>query len=132
MYDTEMFVVDADYIMNTLGGRSVAYTTGTPAKDDTLSTMQVGFGYKMNEWTPRLKFESSIENVAQPVGDATKYTYTGMQLAVEYKPAKDDMFRYHAAYWSRDKKTDVTGAASTTKTDKELLIGTRIVADFLK
>ncbi|MBL7670493.1 MAG: hypothetical protein JNM39_08400 [Bdellovibrionaceae bacterium] len=131
-YDTDMFTVDADYLMHTLGGYTVAYSATQAAKDDTLNTMQVGFAYKMDQWTPRLKIESSTATKASATVADTKYTYTGTQLAIEYKPVKDDMFRYHLAYWSRDTKTDVPSSASVTTTDKFIVLGTRIMADFLK
>lgn len=129
-YETDMFAVDGDYSMNTLGGYTVGYTTAQAAKNDTLNTMQVGFAYKMDQWTPRLKVESTTETVASASTTDTKTTYTGTQLAVEYKPVKDDMFRYHFAYWQREAKDDTAGAVA--KTDKYIVLGTRIMADFLK
>lgn len=123
-YDTEMFAVEADYLADKAG----SYTTAD--KDDDLTTMQVGFAYKMDQWTPKVKIESTTATVNSTASTAVKYTFTGTQIALEYKPVKDDMFRYHLAYWSRETKNDVTGSTATT--DKQIILGTRILADFLK
>lgn len=123
-YDAEMFAVEADYLADKAG----SYTTAD--KDDDLTTIQVGFAYKMDQWTPRVKVESSTATVNTSAATAVKWTYTGTQIALEYKPVKDDMFRYHLAYWSRETKNDVTGSTATT--DKQIILGTRILADFLK
>jgi outer membrane murein-binding lipoprotein Lpp len=128
-YDTDMFVVEGDYLMHTLGGYTVAYSATQAAKDDMLATMQLGFAYKMDQWTPKIKLESTTDTYASATTD-TKVAYTGIQLAVEYKPVKEDNFRYHLAYLQREGKADTAGALA--QTDKNIILGTRIMADFLK
>lgn len=120
-FEDDVFSVEADYSL-------AKYENKTSVdKDDELSTAQVGFAYKAGSWTPRLKIESSINKVYTS-GQESKKTYTGVQAGVEYKPVKEEMFRYHAMYWQREEKPE----GGTAITDKHFVVGTKILADFLK
>ncbi|MDG0817083.1 porin [Bdellovibrio svalbardensis] len=77
------------------------------------------------QWTPRLEFTSTTEKV-----DSASATnkFTGYGAIIEYKPRKDDIYRYHLAY-QNIKETPETGSDLTRQ---EIVLGARLMGDFLK
>lgn len=79
----------------------------------------------------QVKITSSDEKFDQSSATAIAATnkYTGYGAAIEWKPKADDVFRYHAAYQSRNETPD-NGGDSRQLT--EAIVGMRIYADFMK
>jgi hypothetical protein len=76
------------------------------------------------KWTPRLEYHTTKE-----VFSTNSNTFTGMGAVVEYKQIKESNFRYHVAYNS----ITATGSSyAQDQTRTEILVGTRMLADFLK
>ncbi|HWU41806.1 MAG TPA: hypothetical protein VN132_00170, partial [Bdellovibrio sp.] len=78
-----------------------------------------------DNWTPRLEFTSTQEKVDS--ANATN-KFTGYGAVVEYKPRKDDIFRYHLAY-QNIKEAPETGS---DRIRQEIVLGARMMGDFLK
>lgn len=83
--------------------------------------------YKTDQWTPILKVAMTDEKLGAAVDVKNKYTDYG--VAVEYAPKADQMFRYHIAYNARSVKPD---SGNKNPASTQILVGTRILADFLK
>lgn len=121
-FQNESWLVQLDYLMNTYKETNAA-ETGT----DTLSSIvATGKWMFMDNWTAVLKLAYSMEKFDDTTSADNKYTSGG--LAFEYKPKKDDMYRYHIAYNNRTMAPD-TGSDRNLQ---EVVVGTRILADFLK
>ncbi|MFM6928337.1 MAG: porin [Bdellovibrio sp.] len=121
-FQNESWLVQLDYLMNTYKETNAA-ETGT----DTLSSI-VATGKWMfhDNWTGILKVAYSMEKFDDATSADNKYTSEG--LAFEYKPKKDDMYRYHVAYNNRTMAPD----QGSDRNLQEVIVGTRIMADFLK
>lgn len=118
-YKAEVVTATLDYLMNT--EKADANTT------DKLTSIAAKVDYTgMEGVTPSLKVYSS-QDKAQA---GTKINGTGVSGVVEFKPNKDEPFRYHVAYNMANSKKDATG--EKTKTMNEVVAGIRINADFLK
>ncbi|MNL35173.1 hypothetical protein D3C87_1571870 [compost metagenome] len=64
-------------------------------------------------------------------GNTNKYMSAG--AAVEFKPVQDSIYRYHAAYNYRTMTSDdEEGGALDGGNVQEVIVGMRILADFLK
>ncbi|MNT96871.1 hypothetical protein D3C72_2390670 [compost metagenome] len=77
----------------------------------------------MENWTPRLEITSSESEVA-----TVKDKFMGYGLVAEYAPKKEETFRYHIAV---NQVTEMPDAGDDI-TRTEVLVGTRLLADFLK
>lgn len=130
-YKMDALTAQLDYNMNQF---QVAGTTVTPKQS--LSTASLTLKYKMDNWTPIIKAAMATEKY--DAGSITttspeiSNSYTDVGAALEYAPNKDQMFRYHIAYNSRSMKPDSVVAANNTRSLQEVIVGTRIMADFLK
>lgn len=129
---TTMMTVGAQYKMDatTLALDYNTYSLPkTATTTDKLTSIVGSVGYAMSDMnTIKGKVESS--SYTADGGTAVKTATTAMGLAFECKPVKDADFRYHAAYTTKSAKDDTTGAV--TITENHFIIGTRLVADFLK
>lgn len=114
------FVISADYHLNT-------YKQDSSGNEDKLSSIVAKFAYTgMEQWIPRLEYFTSEDKRA--IGTATTDKYDGFGAVVEYIPKKENTFRYHIAYNSTTMKPEV----GDDMTKQEIIVGTRLLADFLK
>jgi hypothetical protein len=117
-------MVGIDNLMNTY-----KRTVGTNTRSENSSTMNVTYAYKgLETITPMLKYSQTTET-PDSATSANKIVVTGTSAVMEYKPAKDQIYRYHVAYSMLSDKTD---GATLTPAQTEILAGMRINADFLK
>ncbi len=117
------FEIEADMLSNTR--KPDPQTTGK-ALDTTSAVALVR--YKMEMGSVHVKYESSAVNTSTGVDTKTKSDVTGLTLAYEFKPVKDDNWRFHVAATQKDTKPE----NGDTQTEKKVLVGMRILADFLK
>ena len=120
-YKTEELTAMVEYFVNKYKSLS-----GTSTLNDQLTSTVVTVKYTLGQWTPVLKFSSSEEKLDGTTEVKNKYTSYG--AAVEFKPKAEDNFRYHIAYNSRTMKPD----GSDDKSMQEVMVGMKILADFLK
>lgn len=96
----------------------------TAADDDQIASIIGKLAYTgMENWTPRLEITSSESEVA-----TVKDKFIGYGLVAEYAPKKEETFRYHIAV----NQITETPDAGDDITRTEVLVGTRLLADFLK
>jgi hypothetical protein len=113
-----------DSLMNTYK-RNVGVDTRSEKSNSMIAT----YAYKGHETiTPMLKYTQTTET-PDSATSTNKTVVTGTSAVVEYKPAKDQIYRYHVAYSIMSDKTD---GATGTPAQTEILAGMRINADFLK
>lgn len=84
--------------------------------------------YKLDAGSVHIKYENSSVKIPTGVDIFSKSTITGATLAYEFKPVKDENWRWHIAGTQKDTKPEV----GDTKSEKKILVGMRIMADFLK
>lgn len=84
--------------------------------------------YKMETGSVHVKYESTNQKTASGVDTSTKSDITGVTLAYEFKPIKDDNWRMHVVGTQKDTKPE----NGDTLSEKKVLVGMRILADFLK
>ncbi len=114
------FVLAVDYHLNT-------YKQDSSGNEDKLSSIVAKFSYTgIEQWIPRVEYFTSEDKRA--IGTATTDKYTGYGAVLEYVPKKENTFRYHVAYNSVTMKPE-TG---DDQTKQEIVVGTRLMADFLK
>ncbi|MGZ3802956.1 MAG: porin [Pseudobdellovibrionaceae bacterium] len=105
---------------------TTSYKDGASGNKDDLSSKIAKFGYKLGEWTPRLEFFTSEENIRiGPTVGTNKFV--GYGAVLEYKPTSE-IFRYHLAY--NNITTKPISGADQTRT--EVVLGARLLGDFLK
>ncbi len=114
-------IIDFDYLSNSFSSRT---TSAGSDETDTVQSMTLGWAMPMDNLTPRVKIESSKLSAA-----ATKiYDVTGAGVALEWKPVKEENFRFHTAYNMKSYKP----VSGDTIAYNEFMVGMRINADFLK
>lgn len=114
------FIAVVDYLYNDFS------QDGTGNKD-TLTTLIGKLTYTgFEQWTPRLEMTYSEEKIE--VGSNTKNRFNGAGVVLEYKPIADTNFRYHFAYSGTNMETE----AGKTINKQEVVVGVRLLADFLK
>lgn len=107
-----------------------SYRDDAPGARTTNATLTGGVAYKLGSLTPKIQWnQSTITALAASGGAETKARQTSTALALEYVPDLKDRFRYHAALAATT--VAVEGAASNEKIS-ELILGARLVGDFLK
>lgn len=94
---------------------------------DTVTSIVGKLAYSgWEQWTPRLEVQSSEEK--REIGGAQTNKFMGYGAVLEYKPYTDTNFRYHLAY-NNVKQEPETGDDITSQ---EVVLGARLMADFLK
>lgn len=135
-YNMDLFTAQLDYIMNSF---KESLPTITPKQ--TLSTAVLTLKYHMDKFTPIVKFAMTDEKLeagtksngaTSVLTSDAKNKYLEGGLALEYTPKKDDMFRYHVAYNYRKMDADSNLTKNGDRDLQEIIVGTRILADFLK
>lgn len=111
--------IDLEYLANS----DKNATTGD--KDETNSTI-VEASYKINNWTPVLKYEMSNDKVA----GNDNFKRNAFAVGVEYMPKAEDAFRYHIAYASA--KDDFDNAALEDVTFNTITVGFKYTGDIAK
>jgi hypothetical protein len=117
------FEIEADALNNTRKYDN----QGSGDSIDTLSAVLLA-RYKLEASSVHLKYESTGYKIATGSDTATKTDITGMTLAYEFKPVKDDNWRAHVAATQKNSKAENLNAT----TENKVMIGMRIIADFLK
>ncbi len=96
----------------------------TAADDNHIASIVGKLAYTgMENWIPRLEITSSQSEVA-----SVKNTYMGYGIVAEYVPKKEETFRYHIAANQIKESPDAGDDLERT----EIIVGTRLLADFLK
>ncbi len=114
-------VIDIDYLINSFPSRT---TSAGSDETDTVQSTTVAWSMPMDTLTPKVKIESSKLSAA-----ATKiYDVTAAGVALEWKPVKEENFRFHTAYNMKQFKP----VSGDTIAYNEFMVGMRINADFLK
>lgn len=121
-YTMNPVVVQLDY--NT---QEAKYAAGKSSDKITSIVGKVAYT-GIEQWTPRIEFHQS--QIDAQAGTSDKYT--GMGLVAEYKPRNENNFRYHVAYNTVTGSGDTSYKASGDVTRTEIIVGTRLMADFLK
>lgn len=117
------FEIEADALNNT----RKYDVQGSGDALDTMSAVVLA-RYKMETSSVHLKYESTEYKTATGLDTSTKTDITGMTLAYEFKPVKDDNWRAHVAATQKNSKP----TNLDTSTENKVMIGMRIIADFLK
>lgn len=121
MWNSAPVAVSVDYLMG-------EFKTDSTGFKDSLTSIVAKLAYTDLEGiTPRIEFASSEEKIGGATDKTNKYTTIG--AVVEYKPYNDVNFRYHLAY--NNTKSALDGVAKDAIKD-EVVVGARIMADFLK
>ncbi len=116
-------LIDVDFLKND-------YRDDLPGAQTVNSAIVTSFGFKLGSLTPKLQVnQGNIEARAAAGATDTKTKRTSTALAVEFVPDLKDRFRYHAAIARTE--LEVVGAAKTEKIS-ELILGARLLGDFLK
>nr|WP_295901688.1 hypothetical protein [uncultured Bdellovibrio sp.] len=111
--------LDLEYLANTDKNAT------TSDKNETNSTI-VEASYKINNWTPMLKYEMSNDKVA----GNDNFKRNAFAVGVEYMPKAEDAFRYHIAYASA--KDDFDNAALEDVTFNTITVGFKYTGDIAK
>lgn len=120
MWNSNPVVVTAEYLM-------AEYKQDTPSAKDTTTSIVAKAAYTgWEQWTPRLEVVSTEEKME--IGASATHKIMGYGAVLEYKPYTDTNFRYHMAY-SYQKESPETGDDITKQ---EVVVGARLLADFLK
>lgn len=92
--------------------------------DDKITSIIGKLAYTgIEQWVPRLEVTSSTSDIA-----GVENTYMGYGVVAEYVPKKEDTFRYHVAVNQVKESPDAGDDIERT----EIIVGTRLLADFLK
>ncbi|MFV8248298.1 porin [Bdellovibrio bacteriovorus] len=94
---------------------------------DTVTSIVAKFAYTgWEQWTPRLEVQSSEEKLE--IGGEATNKFIGYGAVLEYKPYTDTNFRYHLSYNNVKEEPE----AGDDITSQEIVLGARLMADFLK
>lgn len=114
------FMAVADYLVST-------FKQDASGDTDSVTSIVGKVAYLgWEQWMPRLEITSSEEK--REIATAEKNKFFGVGAVVEYYPYKEKNFNYHVAYNTVEMKPE-TGDRVTRQ---ELVVGTRLLADFLK
>jgi hypothetical protein len=116
-WEPKPYFIYADYLIYAQKNISAV------AVDDTWTSLILEAGYDFEGVIPRIKYEMS-EKKTGPSAEK----YDGVTLGVEYKPYPQDIYRYHLMITQMTTKPEVGDA----RFEQRLLVGVRILADFLK
>lgn len=122
-WDSKPVMVSAEY--NWQEAKYAA--SSTTSYTDKLNSMVVKAAYTdWEQWTPRLEYTHTEETVDGATSKKNKFD--GMGAVVEFKPRKEDNFRYHVAYQNIKETPD----SGDNMTRSEVVVGARMMGDFLK
>ncbi|MGE9744951.1 porin [Bdellovibrio bacteriovorus] len=119
MWNAKPAMVSVDYLMS-----EAKLDAG---EKDTVTSIVAKFAYTgWEQWTPRLEFQTSEEKLE--IGGEATNKFVGYGAVLEYKPYTDTNFRYHLAYANVKEEPE----AGDDITSQEVVLGARLMADFLK
>lgn len=120
MWNAKPWMFSADYLMS-------EFKEDASGDKDTVTSIVAKFAYSgWDQWTPRLEFQSSEEKIE--IGGKATNKFIGYGAVLEYKPYTDTNFRYHLAYNNVKEEPEV----GDDITSQEVVLGARLMADFLK
>ena len=121
--EIDFWTFEYDYLSSSYVDRTVTKIT------DTIETHLLNLSYKWGSWTSRFKMDWTKEHLAESatLRDGEVFRHDGYQVALEYQPLENKNYRYHAAYFFREKRPEAT----KTQVVQTALVGVRIYADFL-
>jgi len=127
-YKMSQWLAQFDYVLD-----DTKYTAASVTPEDKLTSMILKVAYDINDTSDiQLKYVTDEEALGATLPFAALTNkFTSYGLAYEWKAKKDDMFRYHLAYTSRTAALDST-ISNKAPAMTQLILGTRINADFLK
>ena len=118
--NSQPMLITFDYLLT-------EFKEGASSDKDRLQSIILKLAYTgWEQWVPRLEFSSSEEK--REIGASETNKFLGLGGVVEYVPFKDSVFRYHAAVTTYTEEPETGG----DKTKTEIVVGTRLLADFLK
>lgn len=121
MWNSKPVMVSLDYLMS-------EFKEDASGDKDTVTSIVAKFAYSgWEQWTPRLEVVSSEEKL-ETAGTVTN-KFMGYGAVLEYKPYTDVNFRYHLAYNYQKEELDAGGDDPVSQ---EIVLGARLMADFLK
>ncbi len=119
-------LVQADYSANTFNSKDALGTPKDQLNSATLKavyTIDPNYSVQAKVTSSQEKFDNSVAFV-----NGASNNYLDYAAALEWKPKANDIFRYHAAYVSRTETPD----SGDSRTSTEVIVGMRILADFIK
>ncbi|WII70613.1 porin [Bdellovibrio sp. 22V] len=120
MWNLAPITASADYLVS-------EFKQDASGDKDTVTSIVAKLAYTgWEQWTPRLEFTTSEEKIE--IGGAATNKFTGYGAVLEYKPWTDTNFRYHVAYNTIKEAPEV----GEDMTKQEVVVGARLLADFLK
>lgn len=121
MWNAKPIMFAVDYLMS-------EFKEDASGDKDAVTSIVAKFAYTgWEQWTPRLEFISSEEKIE--IGGAETNKFMGYGVVVEYRPYTDINFRYHLAY---NNVTEQLDAGGDDPNSQEIVLGARLMADFLK
>jgi hypothetical protein len=121
-FKSESWLASLEYMLNTYDDQ-VATVDVTDKLESWVANFRYTFG---DSWTPLVKVVASKETIDN--GPTNKFLDFG--VALEYKPAKDSIYRYHVAYNNRTLDSDKDSIDGANL--QEIILGVRIYSDFVK
>lgn len=119
-WNSQPILITFDYLLT-------EFKEGATSDKDRLTSLILKFAYTgWENWIPRLEFTGSEEK--REIGASETNKFHGIGGVIEYVPYKDSVFRYHAAVTNYTEEPETGG----DKTKTEVIVGTRLLADFLK
>lgn len=120
-WNSSPYIAQLDYLMSEFKADATGFKDG-------INSIVAKFAYTgFEQWTPRLEIASSEETIGGATD--TKNKYLGYGAVAEYKPVAETNFRYHVAL-NHVKASGDSYIGNVTK--QEVVIGARLLADFLK
>lgn len=131
-FDPKPYYISYDYLQNNRDNMTGTGTSSVASafKSNTIVSHLIDAGYQLDpQWIVRLRWDLS-RKTAQDKALRTESIsdYEGVGLATEFKPFKDEMFRYHLA-WTQLTEKPQSGPDQITQ---HIILGAMIYADFLK
>lgn len=121
MWNAKPVMFSADYLMS-------EFKEDASGDKNTVTSIVTKVAYTgWEQWTPRLEFISSEEKIE--IGGSKANKFMGYGAVLEYKPYTDTNFRYHLAYNNVTAQLDAGGDDPNSQ---EIVLGARLMADFLK
>jgi hypothetical protein len=131
-YDPKPYAISLDYLQNTRDNMTGTGVNAVAAssKKNIIGSYVLDGSYQFDpQWLLKLRLDLSRKTAENNAAhNEAVSNYEGISVATEFKPFKDDMFRYHLA-WTQLTEKPQTGADQITQ---HLIVGAMIYADFLK
>lgn len=120
-WDPKPYYLSVDYILFDYANVSAA------DQKEKYNSLVAEFAYDFDGLIPKVKFENSQKKAEVASGSSTT-KYEGLGLGFEYRPFNQDTFRYHVMLTQIVTKPD----GGDSQLEQHFIVGTKILADFLK